>query len=122
MADDEKVGYGRPPKASRFKQGRSGNPKGRPKGSRDLKTDLREALLAPVRFVENGKPRTITAQSAAIKRLVERAVAKGDLKAIEKMLTFARDLEADRPSAPPPLSVDDQSLIAAALKRRKGRE
>ena len=28
--DDEAVGYGRPPKASQFKKGRSGNPGGRP--------------------------------------------------------------------------------------------
>ncbi len=30
--DDGKIGYGRPPKHTRFKAGQSGNPKGRPKG------------------------------------------------------------------------------------------
>jgi hypothetical protein len=29
------VGYGRPPKGSQFTPGRSGNPKGRPKGARN---------------------------------------------------------------------------------------
>ena len=29
--DDDKVGYGKPPKHSRFQPGRSGNPRGRPK-------------------------------------------------------------------------------------------
>jgi hypothetical protein len=28
------VGYGKPPKASQFSPGQSGNPKGRPKGAR----------------------------------------------------------------------------------------
>ena len=44
MADDEKVGYRRPPKKSRFKPGQSGNPKGRPKGTKNLKRDLIEEL------------------------------------------------------------------------------
>ena len=29
------VGYGRPPSATRFQPGQSGNPKGRPKGTRN---------------------------------------------------------------------------------------
>ena len=29
------VGYGKPPEASKFKKGKSGNPKGRPKGARN---------------------------------------------------------------------------------------
>ena len=31
MADDDEVGYGKPPRESRWKSGQSGNPKGRPK-------------------------------------------------------------------------------------------
>ena len=34
--DAEKVGYGRPPLTTRFKPGESGNPRGRPKGSKSL--------------------------------------------------------------------------------------
>ena len=32
---NDEVGYRRPPKASQFPPGRSGNPKGRPKGARN---------------------------------------------------------------------------------------
>jgi hypothetical protein len=39
----EVVGYGRPPAATRFKPGQSGNPKGRPRG-RSLTTILRQSL------------------------------------------------------------------------------
>ena len=35
---DHKVGYGKPPKAHQWRPGQSGNPKGRPKGSRNRPT------------------------------------------------------------------------------------
>jgi hypothetical protein len=58
MPDDERdyeVGYGRPPRHTRFELGRSGNPRGRPGGSKNLSTLLSEALQEPVIVVENGR-------------------------------------------------------------------
>jgi hypothetical protein len=42
--DGNGVGYGRPPEHTRFRKGHSGNPKGRPKGTRNLLTDVQEEL------------------------------------------------------------------------------
>jgi hypothetical protein len=42
--EEEKVGYRKPPAKTRFKPGQSGNLNGRPKGSVNLKTDLRSEL------------------------------------------------------------------------------
>jgi hypothetical protein len=74
------VGYRKPPKASRFKKGRSGNPAGRPKGSATAKSLLDKALSAPVTISEGGVNRTVEQRMALFKSLVARAI-KGDTRA-----------------------------------------
>src|SRR5438045_1956885 len=44
-APDYKVGYGKPPKHSQYKEGESGNEKGRPRGSRNRLMELTDAML-----------------------------------------------------------------------------
>jgi hypothetical protein len=39
------VGYGKPPVATRFKPGKSGNPEGRPKGSKNTVPSLSEERI-----------------------------------------------------------------------------
>jgi hypothetical protein len=56
-AAEEKVGYGRPPRHSRFKPGQSGNPRGRPKGAVGVKSILERVLLEEHQVVERGKQR-----------------------------------------------------------------
>jgi hypothetical protein len=53
------VGYGRPPAGSRFKKGTSGNPRGRPKHSKNMKTIIREALTSPVTVREGERTRRV---------------------------------------------------------------
>lgn len=68
------VGYRRPPKSTQFRTGKSGNPKGRPKGSRSINTLLEKALDAPVTITEAGHTVTIEQRAALFKALVARAI------------------------------------------------
>lgn len=66
-------GYGKPPKHTRFPPGQSGNPRGRKKGSRGLKTDLDAELKARFTLNINGKPVSGTKQQLMMKALTARA-------------------------------------------------
>ena len=87
MADDYKIGYGKPPKSTQFKKGQSGNPKGRPKGTKNFKTDLIEELSEPVLVTEGGKGTTMSKQRAILKRTVQKALA-GDMRAISLLVRW----------------------------------
>lgn len=83
-ADSYEVGHGRPPKAHQFKPGRSGNPKGRPKGSRNMKTDLDVALRARMRVTKDGRAVSMSTQQVLIARLIEQSL-KGDIRSLSKL-------------------------------------
>jgi Family of unknown function (DUF5681) len=86
------VGHGKPPLATRFVKGQSGNPSGRPRGKRNLATTLLAVLNEPVPIVENGKRRRITKLEATFKQIVNRA-ASGDVAAIRVLLQLFPSLE-----------------------------
>jgi len=114
------VGYGKPPEGTRFKKGASGNPKGRPKGARGLKTDLQQELGSRVTVTENGQTKKYTKQQVVVKRLTEKA-AKGDIRAINILMgltlsIFGPDGEAVKSGFA--VSAIDLEIIAQALERK----
>src|SRR5580704_17673578 len=91
MKDKEKnereyeVGYGKPPKHSRFPKGRSGNPKGRPRGSKGFAAIVRHELDSEVEVRQNGGVKKIAKREVIIKQLVNRA-AEGKPREMELLL------------------------------------
>ncbi|MCZ6601364.1 MAG: DUF5681 domain-containing protein, partial [Acidobacteria bacterium] len=85
--EEYEVGYGRPPRHSQFKPGQSGNAKGRPKGARDLKTELEEEVQEMIRITENGVRRRVSKQRGMLKSLVAKAV-RGDPRAANLVLNL----------------------------------
>ena len=117
MADEsKKVGYRRPPVHSRFKPGQSGNPRGRPKGSLNFETDLKRTLQAPVTLNDGGKPRRVTTQEAMLLRLREKAL-KGEVKALDKLLSLAALTDNNAESSSKTASAEDQAILDAHNQR-----
>jgi hypothetical protein len=124
MADDSKigtndVGYGKPPQHSRFKQGRSGNPRGRPKGALNMATVLARTLREKVVIDENSKRKAVTKLEAAIKQLTNKA-ASGELKAVQLLARLVRSAEERAIQTEIPnssLDAADQKVVLGILKR-----
>ena len=93
------VGYGKPPKDSRFKKGRSGNPRGRPKGSKNLLTLIHEELDRPIAVREDGRSRKVRACDALAKRLVHKGLSGHD-RSIELLFKLAGTRAAGGAVAP----------------------
>lgn len=83
--DSYEVGYGKPPKHSQFQKGKSGNPGGRPKGSKSASTLTKEMFLKLVTVTVNGKPTKMPVIAALIARMLSAAM-NGDLKATKLAL------------------------------------
>jgi hypothetical protein len=87
------VGYARPPTSSQFQPGQTGNPKGRPKGSRNASSTARDALERTVTIKVKRTWRKMTVRRAAYLRLAEKAAA-GEAKALDYLLTLESDEHA----------------------------
>lgn len=120
-AVNERVGYGRPPMMTRFRPGQSGNPRGRPKGARNLSTIVAAALSERVAINENGRRRRITKFEATVKQLVNRA-ASGEARATQLLLALVQANEA-RPAEQDASRVGDaDTIVMAELTRRLSQE
>ena len=86
------VGYKQPPRSTQFQPGQSGNPAGRPKGMKNLATDLKEELEEKITITENGTPLEITKQRAMFKSLMAKAL-KGDSRASSVLIGLAISME-----------------------------
>jgi uncharacterized protein DUF5681 len=103
------VGHGRPPAEYRFKKGQSGNPKGRPRGSKNLMTLMEHELEQQVPVQEGGQRRKITKREAMVKQLINKAVL-GDLKTFLFLLPHIQEAEAREQARRERTSLDHEKL------------
>lgn len=104
------VGYRRPPRSTRFQKGRSGNPKGRPKGTKNLKTDLLEELQEMIPIREGNQEKRVSKQRAMVKSQVARAV-RGDTRAMGLIVQLMFRLILDVATEDERLSPDELSVL-----------
>ena len=104
------VGYGKPPPHTRFRAGQSGNPRGRPKGSRTMITILTHELDQWVTVRENGRTQRIRKRALIVKQLAKKA-AEGDLKALAQIIRIESDGAARDQSTSNP-NLDDAAFTS----------
>lgn len=88
MSEDQQSkrgGYGNPPPERQFQPGVSGNPKGRPRGSRNMANEIDLILSGRVDVTKNGRRERSTRRKVIAEKLVVRAM-RDDHKAIETVL------------------------------------
>ena len=109
---DYAVGYGRPPAATQFKPGQSGNSKGRPKGGRSVSVVVRDVMQRKVPVTENGKTRHLSVLEVVTRRIANDAM-RGDANAIKLVLSlYERYAEAPEMSAQlDELLVEDREIL-----------
>lgn len=90
--DNYEVGYAKPPADTQFKSGKSGNPSGRPKGSKSFDAHLRAELNRRVQVTEGGKQRSMSKRQIIAVHVVNKA-ANGDHKVLPMISTVDRELE-----------------------------
>ncbi len=104
MDDDDKVGYGRPPKHSRFVKGQSGNPKGRPKEVKSLRTEIRKVLRERITIHEGTRSKKVTKLYALLQSLFLKPF-KGDSGTSIKLLdSLVRLVDPNSDLNPEPLN------------------
>jgi hypothetical protein len=114
-SEPETVGYKRPPSKSRFKPGKSGNPRGRPKRKLDMSSALNKAFNDKV--VVTGLGKTLTGMEALVESIVNRSL-KGDPKAIPGLLRLFTKAQLFKP-VPDPTRLTGVVVEPAAYQRDK---
>jgi len=111
------VGYGKPPKHTQFQPGQSGNPKGRPRGSKSPFTLLREELQSKVTLRENGRVASVTKLEAIMKRVVADTLS-GKPSQTRLLFALLHVFEAQDAAVPDDrnLSRADEELLRNLLK------
>ena len=113
-------GYKNPPNHSRFQKGRSGNPAGRPKGSKNTLKLLDAVLEQKIKIQQEGKTISITKKQAMLMQLVNAAV-KGEIKAIAALFPYMMqlDMKEEQSMETSKLSLKDEEILQQFLEENR---
>jgi Family of unknown function (DUF5681) len=100
------VGFGKPPRHTRFTAGNRAGRRGRPKGSENLATILDEESAVRIEVTEGGKRRRLSKRRVAMRQVLNKA-ASGDIKAAALYVEFLRKTGQLQPAASGELPVLD---------------
>ena len=109
MSNEElpyEIGYGNPPSESRFQMGASGNPKGRPKGSKNLATIVLKESRQKVRINSSRGTRTVTKAEATVMQFANKSI-QGDLRAGCEFINLIERSEESANSGTGSLQISD---------------
>lgn len=117
------VGYKRPPVASRFKPGTSGYPQGRKKGSKNLKTLIKQAMIATISIQEGSTSRRVSKIEGVVMRQLQSALKGNDRSAMAAlkmaMLVGLLDDTDKTPGESTALSAADEQIIEQLMARHR---
>ena len=116
------VGYGRPPVHTRFKPGRSGNPKGRPHNSRNLRTIIQDALTTRIVLRQGQGKRSISKLEGIVLRQIEGALKGNEKQALATLKMAAQVGLLDGPEseieAAASLSASEKEMMEELLSSK----
>jgi hypothetical protein len=116
--DKTRVGYRQPPVHTRFQPGKSGNPRGRPKASKDIQARLKKAAAQKVVVQEGGKQRKVDKLDLAMTQLMNGA-AQGKPALLKMALAQIQNAELAEPSttSQDDFADTDREVIALVVSR-----
>jgi len=125
--DGEPVGYRKPPKHTRFKKGKSGNPRGRPRKIPKIADLFMKESLKTIDLIEGQKKITVTKAGALVKSVYATAIKKGDVKVLQFLLENSDRLGIQAPANLPQISILDNIPLSKdelydQIKRLEGKE
>ncbi|SRR6185312_5370532 len=120
---DYSVGYGKPPRATRFKPGTSGNANGRRNGSKNLKTLIKEAMTARIMIQEGAISRRVSKIEGVVMRQLQSALKGNDRSAMAalKMAMLVGLLEDSEKTSgeATTLTAADEQILEQLMSRHR---
>jgi hypothetical protein len=119
--DPHEVGYARPPAATRFRPGQSGNPAGRPKGRKSFQALVQDAADTKIELKMGGKKVNMSMAQAFLQSLFRSALS-GNAKVYPLVVELLQRYLDDEMEATPDddTRAAEPALVAQILARRSG--